>query len=305
MTTEILDRSAIERMLPASGPRWSAAATARSTVIAIRCACSARCIRRCGGSARATCRAIASRHIRRCRRRLQRCRRPAARCAAGKVVLAAGNASRELAPMVGLRAPMRPEARPDHRHGAAAAVPAASRGHRPADRRRHRHDRRQQARGHQPRWHDHARQRGDGRPRRAHVSGCSAPQRRAHVERHSRHDPGRLPDLRPVGGRTRARSSSCCHSGVTLAANHALTLAPMIAAGELDRGHGRRLSARGGSMFRALPDMAGARVCRSTVDGERLCGARGRYGGRGAAGRRDRPLPDDPGHRARRARPTA
>jgi glycine/D-amino acid oxidase-like deaminating enzyme len=27
---------------------------------------------------------------------------------------------------------------------------------------------------------------------------------------------------------------ACCHSGVTLAANHALTLAPMIAAGQLD-----------------------------------------------------------------------
>jgi glycine/D-amino acid oxidase-like deaminating enzyme len=27
---------------------------------------------------------------------------------------------------------------------------------------------------------------------------------------------------------------ACCHSGVTLAANHALTLAPMIAAGRLD-----------------------------------------------------------------------
>ena len=27
---------------------------------------------------------------------------------------------------------------------------------------------------------------------------------------------------------------TCCHSGVTLAANHALTIAPMIAAGALD-----------------------------------------------------------------------
>ena len=27
---------------------------------------------------------------------------------------------------------------------------------------------------------------------------------------------------------------TCCHSGVTLAANHALTVAPMIAAGALD-----------------------------------------------------------------------
>ena len=28
---------------------------------------------------------------------------------------------------------------------------------------------------------------------------------------------------------------ACCHSGVTLAANHALTIAPMIAKGVLDR----------------------------------------------------------------------
>ena len=36
----------------------------------------------------------------------------------------------------------------------------------------------------------------------------------------------------------------CCHSGVTLAAIHALTLAPMIAAGRLDRATVGAFSAR-------------------------------------------------------------
>jgi glycine/D-amino acid oxidase-like deaminating enzyme len=37
---------------------------------------------------------------------------------------------------------------------------------------------------------------------------------------------------------------ACCHSGVTLAATHALTLAPMIAAGRLDANQVGAFSAR-------------------------------------------------------------
>ncbi|MBV8412045.1 MAG: FAD-dependent oxidoreductase, partial [Alphaproteobacteria bacterium] len=36
----------------------------------------------------------------------------------------------------------------------------------------------------------------------------------------------------------------CCHSGVTLAANHALTIAPMIARGALDKALVAPFSAR-------------------------------------------------------------
>ena len=96
------------RCCPISGPRWWAAATARSTATSIRCACSARlhtainargvtylpshrveAIVKDGGEFRL---ATAQGEVR-----------------AGRVALAAGNANMRLAPMVGLEAPMKPE----------------------------------------------------------------------------------------------------------------------------------------------------------------------------------------------------
>ena len=47
----------------------------------------------------------------------------------------------------------------------------------------------------------------------------------------------------------------CCHSGVTLCANHALTVAPMIAAAR-STSRWSLLSARGGSMFKRLGEPA-------------------------------------------------
>ena len=59
--TEIVDRSARRaHACRASGPTWSAAATARSTGTAIRCGCTARCTWRSRSTACAICRAIAS-----------------------------------------------------------------------------------------------------------------------------------------------------------------------------------------------------------------------------------------------------
>ena len=81
---------------------------------------------------------------------------------------------------------------------------------------------------------------------------------------------GRLSDLRPVDDVSR-RVRRRCHSGVTLAANHALTLAPMIAAGR-STPRSSVPSARGGSMFARLPDDARARdrsPSRSTASAHR------------------------------------
>jgi hypothetical protein len=85
-----------------------------------------------------------------------------------------------------------------------------------------------------------------------------------------------------------------CHSGVTLAAAHALHLAPMLVAGAL--APERRRSAPGDSMFRRLPE-AGATALTIEVDGTRIAGARRRQRRGGAARRRPRHLPRDAGDR--------
>jgi glycine/D-amino acid oxidase-like deaminating enzyme len=153
--------------------------------------------------------------------------------AAGKVVLAAGNANRELAPMVGLRAPMKPErgqiivterVQPFLRHpvvtirqtdeGTVMIGDSKEEGSRDTDM----------------------------------TTGVNAQM----ASRAIRMFPklGRLNVVRtwtairvmtedgfPIYEQSESHPGAfvaCCHSGVTLAANHALTLAPMIAAGALD-----------------------------------------------------------------------
>lgn len=152
---------------------------------------------------------------------------------AGNVVLAAGNANMRLAPMVGLEAPMRPErgqilvterAAPFLRHPVVTI--------------------RQTDEG--------TVMIGDSKEDGTTPEGLTLPVNAVMASRAARMFPvlGRLNVVRmwagvrvmtadgfPIYDQSEAcpgAFAACCHSGVTLAANHALTLAPMIAAGRLD-----------------------------------------------------------------------
>ena len=152
---------------------------------------------------------------------------------AGKVVLAAGNANRELAPMVGLVAPMKPErgqilvterVQPFLRHPV-VTIRQTNEGSVVI---------------------------GDSKEEGTSDTGMTMGVNAVMADRAVRMFP-KLGSLNIVRSWTAIRvmtgdgfpiyeqSASfpgafvaCCHSGVTLAANHALTLAPMIARGRLD-----------------------------------------------------------------------
>jgi glycine/D-amino acid oxidase-like deaminating enzyme len=152
---------------------------------------------------------------------------------AGKVVLAAGNANMRLAPMVGLEAPMRPErgqimvterVQPFLPHPVVTI--------------------RQTDEG--------TVMIGDSKEEGTSPDGLTMPINAVMASRAVRMFPvlGRLNVVRmwagirvmtadgfPIYDQSETCPGAfvvCCHSGVTLAANHALTLAPMIAAGRLD-----------------------------------------------------------------------
>ena len=152
---------------------------------------------------------------------------------AGKVVLAAGNANMRLAPMVGLEAPMRPErgqimvterVQPFLPHPVVTI--------------------RQTDEG--------TVMIGDSKEEGSSPDGLTLPINAVMASRAVRMFPvlARLNVVRmwagirvmtadgfPIYDQSETCPGAfvvCCHSGVTLAANHALTLAPMIAAGRLD-----------------------------------------------------------------------
>lgn len=171
---------------------------------------------------------------------------------AGRVVLAAGNANMQLAPMVGLAAPMRPErgqiivterVAPFLRHPVVTI--------------------RQTDEG--------SVMIGDSKEEGTRDTDMTLPVNAVMAERAVRMFP-RLGSLNVVRTWTAIRVMTadgfpiyeqsathpgafvaCCHSGVTLAANHALTLAPMIAAGTLEAALVGAFTAR---RFDALPQSA-------------------------------------------------
>ena len=110
--------AASRRCCPASGPTWSAAATARSTATCN----SLRLLRAlhtgAATAAATTCRATASTTIEHERRRVPADARRTARSAPARSCSPPATPTMQLAPMVGLAAPMKPEPRPDHRHRA-------------------------------------------------------------------------------------------------------------------------------------------------------------------------------------------
>jgi glycine/D-amino acid oxidase-like deaminating enzyme len=158
---------------------------------------------------------------------------PVAEVRASKVVLAAGNANMKLAPLVGLEAPMLPErgqiivterAQPFLRH---PVVTVRQTDEGPV-------------------------MIGDSREETTDPTGTTTPINAMMANRAIRMFP-RLAGLNvvrtwaairvmtqdgfPIYDQSTTHPGAyltCCHSGVTLAANHALTIAPMIAAGRLD-----------------------------------------------------------------------
>ena len=151
---------------------------------------------------------------------------------AEKVVLAAGIDNARLAPQVGLDAPVRPQrgqiivtekAKP-FLHYPVVTVRQTDEGGVMIG------DSLEEA-GLRERGDD-AGHRHDGGSRRPHVSDARRPQRGAHLVGAARDEPGRLSDLRPITTHPGAFLVTC-HSGVTLAANHAFDIAPQIAAGRL------------------------------------------------------------------------
>ncbi len=141
---------------------------------------------------------------------------------ANRVALAAGNANMHLAPMVGLECPMQPERgqivvterlRPFLRHPVVTLRQTDEGTVMIGDSKEERTD---------PAGLTHGRQRHRGRARGAPVPAAGQRQRRAHLERHPRDDPGRLPDLRRIGKPSRrlhgvlpfgrdARGQPCAH----------------------------------------------------------------------------------------------
>jgi glycine/D-amino acid oxidase-like deaminating enzyme len=154
-------------------------------------------------------------------------------CRAGKVVIAAGNASARLAPMVGLRAPMRPN------RGQIIVTERVERFlHHPIVTIRQTDEGTVMI--------------GDSQLEGSSPDDMTMPVNAAMAARAIRSFPllGRLNAVRiwsgvrvmtqdgfPIYDQSETCAGAfvvCCHSGVTLAANHALTIAPMIAEGRLD-----------------------------------------------------------------------
>jgi glycine/D-amino acid oxidase-like deaminating enzyme len=152
---------------------------------------------------------------------------------AGKIVLAAGNANRELAPMVGLRAPMKPErgqiivterVQPFLRHpvvtirqtdeGTVMIGDSKEEGTRDTD----------------MTMGVNARMAARAMRMFPKLAGLNVVRTWTAIRVMTE-------DGFPIYEQSETHPGAfvaCCHSGVTLAANHALTMAPMIAAGALD-----------------------------------------------------------------------
>ncbi|MCL4764940.1 MAG: FAD-binding oxidoreductase [Hyphomicrobiaceae bacterium] len=230
--TEILDRAEIESMLPGLGP---------DVVGGSFCPIDGHCNSlRLYRALHMAARLHGVRYLPSHRAERIACERGAFRLAttagdvrAGKVVLAAGNANLHLAPMVGLEAPMRPERGQimvTERVAPFLRYPVAT-----------------------VRQTDEGTVMiGDSKEEGTSPDGLTMPVNAVMASRAMRMFPvlGRLNLVRmwagvrvmtadgfPVYDQSETCPGAfvvCCHSGVTLAANHALTLAPMIAAGRLD-----------------------------------------------------------------------
>jgi glycine/D-amino acid oxidase-like deaminating enzyme len=229
---EILDRAKVEAMLPGIGPEvvggsYSPFDGHCNSLRLYRALLMATA--RHGGAYLASHRvdAIA------CADRAFRLSTSAGEVHAGKIVLAAGNANMRLAPMVGLEAPMRPE-----RGQILVTERAAPFLRYPVVTLRQTDEGTVMI--------------GDSKEDGTTPDGLTLPINAVMASRAVRMFPvlGRLNVVRMWAG-VRVMTAdgfpiydqsetcpgafvACCHSGVTLAANHALTLAPMIAAGRLD-----------------------------------------------------------------------
>jgi glycine/D-amino acid oxidase-like deaminating enzyme len=230
--TEILERTALERLLPQLGPE---------VVGGSYCALDGHC--NSLKLHRALYRALLARgvallvgrravHLRHAEGAF-RLQTNAGEVVCGQVVIAAGNASMQLAPMLGLRAPMRP-----NRGQVIVTERAAPFLNYPISTVRQTDEGTVMI--------------GDSQLEGSDPDQLSLPVCALMAERARRCFPalGRLNVVRmwsgirvmtadgfPIYDQSQHYPGAfvvCCHSGVTLAANHAMTLAPMIAAGHLD-----------------------------------------------------------------------
>ena len=244
--TEILDHAQVAKMLPDIGPEVvgrQLLPARRPREFAAPVPHAAHRDQR--ARRRPTCRAIGSRPSPRDGGEFRLDDGAAARSRANRVALAAGNANMRLAPMVGLEAPMRPERgqivvterlRPFLHYPVVTLRQTDEGTVMIGDSKEESID---------PDRPDAGRQRHRGRARGAPCSRCCA---NVNVVRtwsaHPGHDPGRLSDLRRVARRIPAPSPSAAIPASRSRANHALTIAPMIARGALDKSLVAPFSAR-------------------------------------------------------------